>query len=317
MNQDVEIDIEGGESSGSVITCGDFSGRLENVSCPICTGPRPARLIYRKSNGVGIWLCPECDTMYASPRFTEESLHRIYESESFVDASLYDNWSYDRWKKENKNRSYVTQRLKIALIRQFLANEDRVLDVGCGTGLFCLEAHMEGLFVEGIDPSGMLTKIGREILHVPLHQGLLEDFAPGCKYRGIVIWDVLEHVYNPVAMLRKCHSLTEKGGYLFAQVPNHAGLSNRFKTSMCRAGIKRSDFKHFGFPWHLYSFNRRSLAALLRSAGYETVLVESWPHQLKEGVKGRLSKAVISMARRLCLTDYITCVGRRLEDNAL
>ncbi|MBW2114551.1 MAG: methyltransferase domain-containing protein [Deltaproteobacteria bacterium] len=90
---------------------------------------------------------------YVSPRFTEKSLSQIYESDAFIDQSFYDQWSYEKWKSENKGRSYISQHLKIRLIKRFLTEKDRILDVGCGTGLFCLEASKQGLNVEGIDPS--------------------------------------------------------------------------------------------------------------------------------------------------------------------
>jgi len=185
------------------ITCGQFSGDIENVSCPICDHPPEPKLIFRSSNGISFWLCPECTTMYASPRFTEKSLSQIYESDAFLDSSFYDNWSYEKWKRENKGRSYISQQLKIRLIKRFLKKTDRILDVGCGTGLFCLEASRQGLNVEGIDPSEMLINIGRKTFGIPLHHGLIEDFNPGYKYKGIVVWAVLEHVY-PIASRPLC-----------------------------------------------------------------------------------------------------------------
>ena len=68
--------------------------------------------------------------------------------------------------------------------------------MGCGTGLFCLEALRTGMNVEGIEPSKMLVDIGRDVLNVQLNHGLIEDFNPGYRYNAIVIWDVLEHVLN-------------------------------------------------------------------------------------------------------------------------
>ncbi len=165
----------------------------------------------------------------------------------------------------------MTQKLKLQILSRFLSEKDRVLDVGCGTGLFCLESSKHGLNVEGIEPSGMLVDIGRKVLNLPLHHGLLEDFEPDYRYKAIVVWDVLEHVYNPVELVKRCNYLMEDGGYLFIQVPNYDGISNRFKSFMCRNKFKNSDFKHFGFPWHIYSFNKTSLTNLLRVGGFHPI----------------------------------------------
>ena len=198
--------------SSRILTCGAFSGVLEEVSCPICDPPPEPRLVFRMSNGVGIWLCPGCGIMYASPRFTEESLLQIYEEDAFIDSSFYDQWSYEKWKKENINRSYVSQELKVRLVRRFLQQNESILDVGCGTGLFCVEASRQGLNVEGIDPSKMLVELGRRTFNLPLHLGQLKEFDPGHRYKGIVIWAVLEHVYDLVDMVGECGRLLEEGG---------------------------------------------------------------------------------------------------------
>ena len=186
--------------------------------------------------------------------------------------------------------------------------------MGTGTGLFLLEARREGfLKCEGLEPSAMLSKVASEVLGVPVSTVEVEDFNPPYKFDGIVIWDVLEHLYDPVGVLKKCAELLEPGGYVFAQVPNHRGLSNSTKTMLCRMGIKKSGFKHFGFPWHVYSFDRRSLGALTRAASLEPVLFESWSHLMKEGKGDPLSRALIGVIKKLCLSDYIVCVAHKAK----
>ncbi len=300
-----------GNNSSGVVSFGEFSGVLEDVSCPICDYPPNPRLIFQGFNRVRFWQCPQCDVMYASPRFTEGSLLAIYENEAFIAASFYEDWSYEKWKAENKDRSYIVQDLKVQLVRRFLSEDDRILDVGCGTGLFCLEASKQGFNVEGIDPSSMLVELGSRLFKVSLYHGQLEGFDPGYKYKGIVLWAVLEHVYNLKDLIKRCGHLLDAGGYLFIDVPNHRGPSNQFKTLLCRLGIKKADFKHFGFPWHIYSFNKRSLSLLMRACGFEPVFFEFWSHYLKDGANGILARMVISLTHKYELSDYLTLVAQK------
>ena len=293
------------------ITSGKFTGKLEDASCPICENPPSPELVFKTSKDVGIWKCPDCEIMYASPRFSEKSLLEIYENEDFVDDSFYHDWSYEKWKQENRGRSYIPQRLKIQLARRFLSKEERVLDVGCGTGLFCLEASKQGLNAEGIDPSHQLIELGRRLFEIPLRHGHIEDFDPGYKYKGIVLWAVLEHVYNLKDMIKKCGDLLEKDGYLFIDVPNHEGASNRFKTFLSQKGLKGSDFKHFGFPWHIYSFNKKSLSHLMKACGFEPVLFEFWSHLLKDGANGMMARIAIRLTQKFEFSDYITLVAQK------
>jgi 2-polyprenyl-3-methyl-5-hydroxy-6-metoxy-1,4-benzoquinol methylase len=249
--------------------------------------------------------------MYASPRFTEEALAEIYENEAFVDDSFYEDWSYEKWKRENTNRSYIPQKLKIQLVRRFLSQEDRILDVGCGTGLFCLEGSKQGLKVEGVDPSRMLIDLGRRLFEIPLHHSRIEAFDPDYKYKGIVLWAVLEHVYNLKELIKRCGYLLGEGGYLFIDVPNHEGASNRFKTFLNQKGIKNSDFKHFGFPWHIYSFNKKSLSHLMKACGFEPVLFEFWSHVLKDGANGMMARIAVWLTQKYEFSDYITLVAKK------
>jgi 2-polyprenyl-3-methyl-5-hydroxy-6-metoxy-1,4-benzoquinol methylase len=299
------------EPPPKTLRCGEFSGEVEDVGCPICVDPSRPRLVFKQSSGVSVWICPECEIMYASPRFTENALADIYENEAFVDQSFYEDWSYEKWKTKNINRSYVPQTLKIQLIRRFLSQEDRILDVGCGTGLFCLEASKQDLNVEGVDPSRMLIDLGQRLFEIPLHHSKIEDFDPGYKYRGIVLWAVLEHVYNLKDMIKRCGHLLDDGGYLFVDVPNHEGASNRFKTFLNQKGIKKDDFKHFGFPWHIYSFNKKSLSRLMRACGFEPVLFEFWSHVLKDGANGMMARIAVWLTQKYEFSDYITLVAKK------
>ena len=290
---------------------GDFEGRLEEVSCPICQPPPPPRLIFRTREHIGIWQCPGCRILYASPRFDEPSLLRIYENEAFMlDTSAYEHWSRESWAARN-DRTWIVPNLKVQLVKRFLAPGDRVLDVGCATGEFCLAALSGGLKSEGIDVSEMLTDIARDVLKAPVRRIDVESFFPDYRFQGIVIWDVLEHVYDPVRTLRACHRLLEPGGYLFAQVPNSRGLSNALKSLACRAGVRNGDYRHFGFPYHVYSCNRTSLSALMHAAGFEAFHFESWPARLKDGRRGAFVDLLVSAARTYCLSDYIIVVARK------
>jgi len=289
---------------------GNFSGYLEETACPICPSPPDPKLIFKKREGIGIWLCPRCGVYYASPRFNESSLLTIYENEAFSDMSVYPNWSYDAWQ-ESGTRGWFVSNLKTQLVKRYLHDGDAVLDVGCGTGEFVLVARKNNLEAEGIDNSKMLTDVGQNILKVPVHKVDIRDFRPNRKFKGIVIWDVLEHLYDPVETLEMCANLLEPKGFLFAQVPNYRGISNKLKSLACRSGLSKNDYGHFGFPYHLYFFDKQSLANLVIAADFKPLHFESWSHLLKDGKRGFLRDIVIAATKKYCLSDYIIVVAQR------
>ena len=295
--------------SNQRVRIGPFEGELEAAQCPICADSGHARRLYQSSEGIGYYLCSSCNLMYASPRFNEASSLQIYENPAFLALSFHPEWDYESWKQSN-SRAYRQTRLKVALVRRYLAPGQRFFDMGCGAGLAVIEAEKQGLVSEGLDPSGMLTRIARERLGATVHTGRIEDFHPHHQYDGVMVWDVLEHLRDPVEILRCCRGLLAPGGYLFAQVPNHSGLSNRFKAFLSKMGF-RPGFSHFGFPWHVYSFDHESLTRLIDAAGLKCVLLESWPRTLKDEKDRFLYAPINRMFRRRCWGDYIVAVAQR------
>lgn len=296
-----------------LLVCGEFSGEAEEAACPLCTEPSAPRLVFRKKNGVSILQCPCCRIMYASPRFSEKSLLAIYENPAFInekDFEKFKDWSYEKWKKD-RDGSYLIASLKTELVKKYLGPDDPILDIGCGIGLFLVQARANGLKAEGLEPSQMLCKLGKEKFGVDIHNMLPEQFTPAQKYRCILLWDVLEHVYHPLMLLQKCNDLLQQGGYLFLHTPNYDGLSDRWKTTLCQMRLKKCDFKHFGFPWHVFSFNRESLSAIVKGAGFTPLLIESWSHFIRDGEANFLTEKLASFMRKRCLADNITCVARK------
>ena len=301
-----------GNMADKVVKFGPFEGMVEDISCPFCKGEDQPSLIFRSLEEVGFYKCRSCNLMYASPRFTEESILQIYENEAFADLSLYEKWSYDEWK-HNSPRSYNIEQQKLLLVKKHLPEGSRILDVGCGVGLFVFEANKSGFLCEGIEPSLRLSETGRKAFSIPVHTLQIEDFNPPYKFTGIIIWDVLEHLYEPVRVVKKCASLLDDKGFLFAQVPNHRGISNLFKTSVCSLNIRKTNFKHFGFPWHVYSFDRKSLSVLMNKAGLKPIHFESWSHLLKDKRDGLISQIVINIVKHQCLSDYIVSIAQKTD----
>jgi SAM-dependent methyltransferase len=98
------------------------------------------------------------------------------------------------------------------------AGWQRILDVGCGDGLFFDRLIRFGE-VEGIEPAGAVVSAnGPHRLRI--HIGPFdESFQPGRHYRLVLMLDVLEHIAEPGAALRRALELLEPDGLLVATVP--------------------------------------------------------------------------------------------------
>jgi 2-polyprenyl-3-methyl-5-hydroxy-6-metoxy-1,4-benzoquinol methylase len=301
----------------SVVTTKYNSADLEQVTCPTCGPAAQNRFIFQRNDGLGIRLCNGCGLMFVSPRLTPRKLAEIYESEDFSNTSVFDNFDYDRWRQQtgfvvNALSSYKVKAALLDLVAKYVSPGGRLLDVGSGFGLTVYEANRRGFLAEGIDISQRLATLAHEKLGVTVHCGRIEEAHLEENSRdAVILWDVLEHVHNPLEILAAIRRITRPGGYLFGQVPNWRGLTNRYKTFLNQRGLTRKQFKHFGIPHHVFNFDERSLRRMLEQSGFEVVYCRSWS-KLKYNVNpSAISRWFHQTLERRNLTDYLAFVAQK------
>ena len=235
------------------------------VGCALC-GTAPATL--RFSDGPHRVLdCQGCGLTYLSPRLSEESLL----------ADVYDE-SY--WRSPApKDRGYGDYRGEAALYRRSFARRweelsprfparpegppYRLLDVGCAAGYFLDVVAAEGWEVRGVEPSRPIADEARR-RHgaAAVHVGTLEQLPAWGGFDLITLWDVLEHVPDPVATLKRARQLLAPGGTLVVETQN-------IDSALARLLGRR--WHHFKHREHLVHFNPRTLRQAFEAAGLEVI----------------------------------------------
>jgi len=135
----------------------------------------------------------------------------------------------------------------------------RLLELGCGSGA-SLEFMKElGWQVEGVDFDPAAVEQGvRKGLTV--HLGTLaEHKLPENTFDAIVARHFIEHVPDPIDVLRECRRLLKPGGLLVLITPNAHSWGHR---------LYLGDWRGLEPPRHLHIFTRSSLAATCSQAGF-------------------------------------------------
>jgi len=140
----------------------------------------------------------------------------------------------------------------------------RLLEIGCGSGAYLHTMENLGWEVEGIEISSQAGSLAQKN-GLKVHIGPLETAPdPREPYDMIVGWHTLEHLHDPVRVLKSMLGWLKEGGVLVLGMPNAASLEfHLFKTNWYALQL----------PTHLYHFTPGTLGRLLSEAGWEVTKV--------------------------------------------
>jgi len=139
----------------------------------------------------------------------------------------------------------------------------RLLEIGCGTGDFLIEAQSRGFEVEGVEYSEhAATEANMRLGHRAVRVGSLEkECLPANKYDVIGAFDVIEHLRNPMESLKCLSASLKHGGLLVIVTPSLDSWSRRL------LGRRWMEYK----TEHPTYFSEKSLTRLFRSTGFDIV----------------------------------------------
>jgi len=237
--------------------------------------------------GESVWLvrCRTCG--FGQPE-------RMPALQGYFDRMYAQQWSAE-WVAAEFDAGYkdlIFRTVLRELDRRISTDRRRLLDVGAHAGRFLHLAQQAGWAVEGIELNPRTAAYAAARTGATVHhQNAQALVAGGRRYSAVVLTDVLEHIPEPVQLLRTLAELTEPGGAIAIKVP--CGPSQLAKERTLGA-LTSHRVSLADCLVHINHFSPRSLARALDTAGFDDISVRTGAPEVlpATGCRARLSNAV-------------------------
>ena len=268
--------------------------------CPVCSGQERTPLFADLTDRVfgvapGKWAlyrCSGCESAWLDPSPNRDTIGKAYES-YYTHIAEDDVAAQPRsalirqlhaWQNDYKNHRYGLVRTPAGFGGRWLvpllpslrakvntqcrhlqrppADGGRLLDVGFGNGGFLKLASEMGWNAEGIDFDPKAVEVARARRLNVRCASAADLSAHAEQYDVITISHVIEHVHDPLNLLRDLYRLLKPGGRLWLDTPNLSSLGAR------RFGRNWRDLDP---PRHLVLFTPTSLRMSLGKVGFQQI----------------------------------------------
>ncbi len=226
--------------------------------CNLCGEGVDISFLYKR-NGYTILRCNSCGLVYLADIPSQEVLSQLYSTNFFRSTSKFKNAP------NNPSRINAIARVEWILETATGVGRDAWLDIGCASGEFLLAAKNHVRALHGNDVSAFAVEQAKKYGLTHLRVG---DFASlkykPAQYDLISMWDVLEHVRDPKAFLKKAYRLLKPNGYLVLSTGDVDSLTSRIMGRFWHLMIP---------PFHTHYFSAKTLHRYLDKTGFSQITI--------------------------------------------
>ena len=224
--------------------------------------------------------CDKCQFIHVMPLPSELELSKLYKRKYYT--KVKPNY-IKKYQKEIDYWNLIFDE-KLDFLETKIKTQTRsIFDIGSGSGYFLLRAKEKGWAVDGVEPNLIAADHSRKI-GVPV----INDFFGNVnihtmkKFNAINLFDVLEHVHNPIEVLENCYKLLKPKGIIVIEVPNDYNPLQKIVQNT----LKKEEYwltiltKSRNYHWaskmdHLNYFNFQSLNRILKRLDFKIIYQQS------------------------------------------
>lgn len=158
-----------------------------------------------------------------------------------------------------------------------LKERGKLLDIGCGLGHFLRLARQDGWKVWGVEIAHPAVEYARNNFSLDIYAGTVEN----CNLKDtsidvVTMWDVIEHIENPLETLAATQKKLKKGGLLVIKTPDEKSLFKKGGRFLYLISGRKISFllKYLYYLPHYFYYNRLTIQKLLEKFGFKIIKIE-------------------------------------------
>jgi 2-polyprenyl-3-methyl-5-hydroxy-6-metoxy-1,4-benzoquinol methylase len=173
---------------------------------------------------------------------------------------------------ENKSVNYGMGHTRRRKILELIDGSGlRVLDVACASGYLGERVKKAGNYVEGLEISEAAVQKAQQVLDAVFVGDVQHAWPTELRNGGydlIIMAEILEHVFDPLVVLRQAHEALRNGGSIIITTPNFLAWKNRIKFLFGKFAYTDQGIFDFG---HIRWFTWRYLKTVLDESGFKII----------------------------------------------
>lgn len=232
-------------------------------TCPLCSRTSSSHRVAKNSTfgkPFDIVLCDDCELYYFAKQPAPAFLENFYKKQYFSEV------------RRNRLAYFFKSRFsKMRAFSQFLyiqnhlqtSGDKSILELGSADGTFLSFFKQHGWSFKGLEFNEyMIQKARTQYGIIPERRDILDIDSGSEQYDIIAMSHVLEHLTDPIKVLRHCKKLLKPCGFLFIELPYSPLLGETTDELL-------SDYLD---TTHLFNFRPLSLRKLLLKSGFKPIV---------------------------------------------
>jgi 2-polyprenyl-3-methyl-5-hydroxy-6-metoxy-1,4-benzoquinol methylase len=231
------------------------SGFIDIHTCPICKNNKYS--IELNKFNINIYGCQKCGHRYSSK--IPNNVEDVYSDKGYLPEMI------EAVDKESDYRKERFGNERYELIKKF-AKGNKLLDIGCGVGHYLEIAIKNNFEAYGQELGKDLAKWTREHLGITVYDEPIDKIQTDILFNVITIFDVIEHVIDPIKFISDAKRLLAKDGIILILTPNFDSVA---------ITIMKEKWQVICPPSHLQYFTYNSVKKLADTVGMDLVHVQT------------------------------------------